>query len=223
MISLLSSDSSDSEDDEQIIEIENPCCRSGLYIAQTKLLDENGQRLQELGLFTSRRLRPGQFIGFYTGEWWNKKAFEKLKDVKKRNEYALQVERDLVLSPPIYKYGKPSSMKHPLSFSNEPEEFRQANSYLEVYNFCVDEIDVNPDSLNDTDVDFPACGLVVCRTIGKNKEILWNYGSSYPRRYNEGRSCKRPKEEKLEDPVDLFRFIPKEAVPLKIHKRAKKN
>ena len=72
-MNLISSESDESEDEED--EISHECVRDGLYVAQTRLYDENGDRHNFLGLFTKRKLKAGDFIGFYTGEWYTERAF----------------------------------------------------------------------------------------------------------------------------------------------------
>ena len=85
----------------------------------------------------------------------------------------------------------------------------EANAYLVEYTF-LDELEdgLDPDEYGDE--EFSALGLVACRTIGKNREILWSYGPSYPRRYQHGKNCRRPSHP--EDPRDVFKRIPLEAV-----------
>lgn len=206
---------------EFLIDIDHPCCRPDLYIARTKLC-KNGQRYTFLGLFTGKPLKAGQFIGFYTGEWWDPEAYERRKDKHKLNEYALNTSADLIISPPIAKYEKrPDIKKHPMSISNEPNEKQISNAILVEYNFNVDEIDIDADEIDEErwDDDFPAAALVTCKDIKKDEEILWTYGGN-PRPYRKGKSCKRPK--KLEDPFKVLKSIPPCAVPIKIRTRISK-
>ena len=85
MINLLSDESDDEQDG---VPVHNPCCRHGLYVAQTKLAGPDGQRLPFKGLFTSQPLPIGAFVGLYTGEWYTAEQLESKPDVRRRNEYA---------------------------------------------------------------------------------------------------------------------------------------
>ena len=83
MLNLLSDESDEEQDGEQVY---NPCCRHGLYVAQTKLSGPGGERLPFRGVFASKPLRTGAFVGFYTGEWYTPETLESMPDVRRRNE-----------------------------------------------------------------------------------------------------------------------------------------
>ena len=84
-----------------------------------------------------------------------------------------------------------------------------------LYQFNFDELEDGMDEAR-FDEDFDAIALVACRDIGRNREILWFYGSSYPRPYTVGKQCKMPQN--AEDPSQLFQYIPLSAVPTNIHR-----
>ena len=220
MESLNTSDDDSLSDDDEFLPIRHSCCRQNLYISQTKLTNENGQRLPFWGLFTSEKLKPGDFVGFYTGEWWDPHAYERRSNKKKLNEYALNTSNELIISPPIEAYGRPDMEKHPISMCNEPSAFETANAFVAEFQFRVDEINIEKDKIDKDRHDeyFPACGLVMCKTIGRNREILWTYGGN-PRPYRAGKNCKRPKKSQWKKPYDVLGQIPPCAVPIHIRTR----
>lgn len=205
-----------------MLDIEHECCRDGLYVAQTGLSDENGRRHSFMGLFTRRKIRKGEFIGFYTGEWFTECAYQRLRPAQRamRDAYAVSLSSDLVVSPPMNRRGRrdlqrrPDMKKHPLSMANEPSLHRQANVILKEYSFLYDEIESGVDEER-ADESFDAIGLVACRDIGRNREIFWSYGPHYPRPYPAGKNCRQP--EAAQDPASLYEFIPLCAVPAFIH------
>jgi hypothetical protein len=219
MISLNTSDDSSSDESDRE-EVEHDCCIDGLYVKRTKLHDANGRRHTFRGLFTSKPLKRGEFLGFYTGNWWDPERYERLATAKKRalDRYAVTTFSGLVLSPPL-RQGL-VTMKHPLAMMNEPNPYSESNAMMVEYEFCIDELDLSEKEklkLEDRwDEDFPAVGLVMCKSVGKHKEILWTYGASYPRPYRIGKSCKAPRKSSLQDPLQVFEAIPPCAVPIRI-------
>ena len=91
MLNLLSDESDEEQDGEHVY---SPCCRNGLYIAQTKLAGSDGGRLPFRGLFASKSLCVGAFVGFYTGDWYTPEKLESMPDVRRRNEYAVSTSGD---------------------------------------------------------------------------------------------------------------------------------
>ena len=59
MLNLLSDESDDEQDVQHVY---SPCCRNGLYTAQTKLAGPDGGRLSFRGLFASKSLCVGAFV-----------------------------------------------------------------------------------------------------------------------------------------------------------------
>ena len=212
-MNLISSESDESDDEED--EISHECVRDGLYVAQTRLYDENGGRHNFLGLFTKRKLKAGDFIGFYAGEWYTERAYARLRARAARDVYAISSSSGLVLSPPLSRGRRPNHRHYPISMANEPPTYSMANAILREYQFNFDELEDGMDEAR-FDEDFDAIGLVACRDIGRNREIMWFYGSSYPRPYTVGKQCKMPQN--AEDPSQLFQYIPLSAVPTNIHR-----
>lgn len=222
MLSLNTS-SDDTLDDEDLVPIHHPACRQDLYIARTKLCDKNGKRLNFLGVFTAKPLKPGDFVGFYTGEWWEENAYERRANLAKLNEYALNTSSELVISPPIEEgESRPDPTKHPMSICNEPPLHLRANAFLTEYKFNIDEIDIDADKVDPSrwDDDFPAAGILMCTALGAHKEIVWSYGGTRP--YAHGKSCKPPKKQVWKNPFNVLGSIPPCAVPIRIRTRAKK-
>lgn len=227
MISLNTS-SDESMDDEDYHPVIHPCCRNDLYIARTKLCSATGRRLPFLGVFTSKPLKVGDFVGFYTGEWWDPKAYKKLEDRDQRDEYAFGTSDGVIISPPIRTNGRPAPTSCPMAMCNEPIEHSVANAMIMEYKFLLDEINIDPDLVDDErhDNEFTAAGVVMCRPIGANKEILWYYGKNFHRGYDAGKNCKSPHKKKLQDPLEVLGRIPRCAVPITIRKipeRSKKS
>ena len=109
IMNLVSSES-DESDDNGAEDIDHECCRGGLYVAQTRLNDTDGRRRDFLGLFTRRKIKRGEFIGFYTGEWYTERAYNRLRARQRtqRDEYAISSSSGLILSPPIGRYRRPT-------------------------------------------------------------------------------------------------------------------
>lgn len=215
-MNLISSES-DESDDDGAEDIDHECCRPALYVAPTRLTDHTtGRRHDFLGLFTRRKIRKGEFIGFYTGDWFTERAYNRLRAAQRaqRDIYAISASSGLILSPPVGRNRRPTAKDYPISMANEPSHYDEANAILREYSFNFDEVE---DGLEEArfDEDFDAIGLIACRDIGRNREILWFYGAAFPRPYHVGKQCKVPANE--EDPMKMFGYIPLTAVPHFIH------
>ena len=229
MISLVSSDSDDEDDNGIISIIGHPCCRTHLYVANTKLTNEQGGRLSFLGLFTARPIKKGSFIGFYSGDWWKEDAYKQqgASTLNASNRYAIRTSDELIVCPPMSRNRRPDPEMYPIGMANEPNALGEANSMLTEYSFCVDELDVSASKIDEDrwDDDFIAVGLIACRNIGRHREILWSYGGSYApvRPYSVGKNCKAPSKRSLQDPLDVFvTGIPLEAVSYKVRQRVRR-
>lgn len=195
-------------------QVRSPCARPGLYCARTTLVCGGGQRMQETGLFTSFPLRVGAFLCLYNGRWYDVARYESLPEHSRLNKYALDLKDDsggVIVAPPLNGDGRPNPYRYPASMANEPPPDRGANAILMPFHFLLDEIDVDPASVDDeiADGEFAAAGLVACTPIGANEEIFWNYGKNYKRNYAPGKSCRTPRD--VEDPTDVLERIPADA------------
>ena len=219
-INLVSSESEEEDivQNRVITPIHNPSCRQNLYYAQTMLTDQNGVRLNELGLFTAEALPIGSFVGLYTGEWYDEQYYESLDDAERaaRDRYAITTtddEGNVIVSPPLQGM-RPNPLQHPMTTSNEPQEDRQANSILTTYRFLLDEVNTDSNTVDEErhDDEYVGIGLISCRNIGRHQEIVWHYGASYARpRYKEGRTCDPPPRNRMENPLDVIGRIPRNA------------
>ena len=203
MLNLLSDESDEEQDGEHVY---SPCCRNGLYIAQTKLAGSDGGRLPFRGLFASKPLRTGAFVGFYTGDWYTPEKLESMPDVRRRNEYAVSTSGDarcdeIICSPPVERH-RIDEMKYPVGLANEPGKYSTANCMLVEYKFTMDELtdpSLVPEELHGEDII--AIGIVTTRAVGAHRELTWHYGSSYRRSYDVGRPTRLPRGLRPEDPI----------------------
>ena len=214
-VNLLSDESDEEQDGEQVY---SSCCRHGLYVAQTKLSGPDGERLPFRGVFASKPLRTGAFVGFYTGEWYTPETLESMPDVRRRNEYAVCTSGDarcdeVICSPPVERR-RIDEVKYPLGLVNEPGKHSTANCILAEYKFTMDELtdpSLVPEELHGEDI--VAIGIVTTREVGAHRELTWYYGSSYHRSYEVGKQTRLPRGLRPEDPiVALGGRIPNEGV-----------
>ena len=219
--------SSESEDDEVfqnrvVIPVTSPGCRPNLYIARTSLTEEGGTRPEQLGLFTSVKLEVGQFIGLYNGPFYDVNAYESLPDAERipLNEYTISTqdaEGELVIAPPLAG-ARPDPSTYPLAMANESNEHTVTNAILVEYTFLIGELDVDPATIDEDRVEdeFVATGLIVCKPTGPNRQITWSCGSGFPRRYKAGKSCRAPRRNTMENPIDILGRIPRDCVSLDV-------
>tara|TARA_B100000683_G_scaffold146850_2_gene142334 strand:+ start:889 stop:1560 length:672 start_codon:yes stop_codon:yes gene_type:complete len=140
-------------------------CREGLFVAPTKLKSASGDAYPFMGLFTSRKIPAGGFIGFYCGK------FEEAKEgSKSKSHYNMRTDSFRVK---VVK-GSLSPQAYPLAFANEPGEGSRANTFSRVY---YDGNKVSPRLRSGVSVE--ALVLHACQDIGAGKEILFHYGKTY--------------------------------------------
>ena len=223
-VNLVSSESEDDDvaDIRTATQIHSPSCRPNLYHAQTTLTDEQGVRLNQLGLFTSVTLNVGAFICMYNGSWYDFDYYESLSNGQREalNEFAIQTddsEGGLVVAPPLTA-SRPDPDRYPASMANEPQAQRIANAMLIEYSFLIDEVSADPSTIDEERVDdeFVGVGIVCCRQIGAHREVFWSYGDHFPRRYTAGRTCRAPPRNAMENPRDVLGRIPRDCVSLDV-------
>ena len=203
MLNLLSDESDEEQDWQQVY---SPSCRHGLYTTQTKLAGQKGGRLPFRGLFTSKSLRAGAFVGFYTGEWYTPETLESMPDVRRRNEYAVSTSGDarcdeIICSPPVERH-RIYEVKYPVGLADEPGKYSTANCMLVEYKFTMDELtdpSLVPEDLHGEDII--AIGIVTTRAVGAHRELTWHYGSCYRRSYEVGKPTRLPQGLRPEDPI----------------------
>ena len=215
MISLLSDES---DEEEAGTPVHNPCCRPGLYIAQTKLTDASGQRLPFRGLFTGSTLPPGAFVGLYTGDFFTAENYAARPDSRRRNEYAISISGDvrcddIVVSTPVKRGTVADAASYPIALANEPGPYETANCILTEYKFTQDEL-THPNAIPDDMDGEELCGvgLVTTRRVGAHRELTWHYGRHYHRRYDVGKTSSLPKGMRPEDPLKVLQRIPNDGV-----------
>ena len=175
VISLLSSD----EEGPALLS-SDPTRRSGLFIASSKVLIEQGPlagtTLQEPGLFTTDAIPAGAFVCMYTGTFRAGIEFENLPTARRDqlSRYAVEVDaHDVVITPEVnVTLGTVNFRRHPAAAANEPASSRLANAFtqasvVEAYG---------------TDAELRSYLIVcifTCRAVAAADEILWNYGEGY--------------------------------------------
>lgn len=177
-------------------------CREGLFVDQTKLKSpKTNKRLPFRGLFTSKAIPAGGFIGLYCGE-----IVEAKEGVKSKSHYNILMDNFLI------KLNK-SQVKPqdtPLAFANEPQVGEVANAFGQMY-FYGNEL--SPRLKRKDGVE--AFALHACKRIEKGEEITWNYGTSYNKIRESvydaddsgqyvGRGCSLSKK-KLEHPAEYIK------------------
>ena len=223
MISLESSDDEEAAEvaSRPMTHITHPGCRNNLYISRTTLYDRPGHRLNDLGVFTSQPLQVGQLVGLYNGQFWRQEEYEELPQRERiaRDRYAISTEDEeggIIISPPMSGGGgnaaRPDPASFPMPIANEPGYDGRSNCILMEYSFLLDEVDIPPASVPEErqDAEFVGVGLVVCRPVGRHRELFWSYGAHYARPYRVGKNCKAPRRNELEDPLTLLGSIPRD-------------
>ena len=168
MLNLLSDESDEEQEGQHVY---SPCCRNGLYIAQTKLAGSDGGRLPFRGLFASKSLGVGAFVGLYSGDWYTPEKLESMPDVRRRNEYAVSTSGDsrcdeIICSPPAQRH-RIDEVKYPVGLANEPGKYSTANCMLVEYKFTMDELtdpSLVPEDLHGEEI--VAIGIVTTPSFG---------------------------------------------------------
>ena len=163
------------------MEVNARTCIEFLYVSESRLTDETGKRM--LGLYSSKSLTKGDFIGLYTGKWYEEPI--DLSPVEEK--YTLSTGRYVIV--PDIEFGKyrPDPVEFPMAMANEPLSHKRANS-----TFIPLEI-VGSDVIGGNESDlYEALGLFACQNIRAHTEIVWNYGATYKRSYEVGKFRQRP-------------------------------
>lgn len=180
-------------------------CIPELYVARTRLRNEvTGQRYDFWGLFCSRSIHTGEFIGMYNGLWIHTDdTFEF------GNRYAIELSHGMMVAPPGQR---PNPQLYPIAMANEPRPGESANAFLREWVFGREDVENIPQNVNDE--RFFGVGLVACAHIPQDTEIRWYYGRTYNniRDYPSGTSCTPPTETNIQSPDALGHTIPYDAV-----------
>ena len=199
-------DATDIEEDARTLPNANAFVRQGVFVAPSSTV--GWWKGGGLGLFSGVRMRAGDLIGYYTGEWRSEAEYGAMPEAQRRrlDEYAVTVEPELergrgdatpmVVSPPMpEQQPRPDPASFPLAFANEATRPLTANAAFTLVQMRVDDV---RGAVPADQVDGEWLGLAVyaCRDIGRNREILVHYGDTFPRGrygYVEGEPC-RPLE-----------------------------
>ena len=160
--------SSDEDDVFEYLPVKNTDgCIADLYVSRTKLVDFfTRQRHPFWGLYCHHDIKRGELIGMYRGEWTHESIHED-------DDYSVQLSFGLVVSPGP----DPNPQEYPIAMANEPNANQEANATLVEYTLGPEHVRDIPATIKDK--RFFGVGLVACRDIAANTEIVWNYGSRY--------------------------------------------
>jgi hypothetical protein len=175
VISLLSSD----EEGPALLS-SDPTRRSGLFIAPSKVLIEQGPlagtTLQEPGLFTTDAIPAGAFVCMYTGTFRAGIEFENLPTARRDqlSRYAVEVDaHDVVITPEVnVTLGTVNFRRHPAAAANEPASSRLANAFTQAS--VVEAYGADAELRS-----YLIVCIFTCRAVAGGDEILWNYGEGY--------------------------------------------
>lgn len=154
--------------------------RAGLYVAQTQLKDTLGRRLPFLGIFTSRPINKGDFVGLYTGTF--RFTGDQEGPVHSRSQYAMFTSLHVITPPGGTKF---NVKKYPMALLNEPPMSTTAN--------CVKRVYTKGSDLGVASRKIDALGIHACRHVAADEELYLHYGSLFDRRRYEHTSDGRPR------------------------------
>jgi hypothetical protein len=175
VISLLSSD----EEGPALLS-SDPTRRSGLFIAPSKVLIEQGPLagtiLQEPGLFTTDAIPAGAFVCMYTGTFRAGIEFENLPTARRDqlSRYAVEVDaHDVVITPEVnVALGTVNFRRHPAAAANEPASSKLANAFTQAS--VVEAYGADGELRS-----YLIVCVFTCRAVAGGDELLWNYGEGY--------------------------------------------
>ena len=118
-----------------------------------------------------RNLRPGEVVGFYTGD------LKVAPGTPDEQEYAVEAKSGHVLV---------AGPTDPIGYANEPSESEVANCRA----FQLDGI--QPSAFENAVPQYSPLSVVVmvaCTTVSPGAELTWVYGRKFKRKYVTGRDC----------------------------------
>ena len=118
------------------------------------------------GLFTTKSIKKGGFVGFYCGEQYSPKEF--LEELSGKDDYSISLAKGAdVLA------ADPSNPRHIMGTANEPPEPEQTN--MEIVDYFLYA------AVNDKGVVPVAVALAMHATkdIEAGLELFWHYGKTY--------------------------------------------
>lgn len=131
-----------------------------MKVARTHLRTSTGRRMTFLGLFATRRIESGEYLGKYTGEIMSERRARNLFSTA-RAVYAFHNTRDGTYIVPKLGIGdKPDPTVDVFAFMNEASHDASNNVRFEA-----------------------DASIVAIAPIAAGEEILVDYGTHYPRTY----------------------------------------
>ena len=153
--------------------------------------------LTEAGLFTTRAIKAGQLIGFYTGHFITDDEYRAYSAKKRKilGRYAVaSAYGDFTISPidPRNTQAGVDFQIHPLALANEPAKAGGiANAFA------------SSRIIDAGDAEFVCVCLFACDAIPPGGEIQWSYGDDYSRvGYEAGGDCVKPT--RPDDPLQML-------------------
>ena len=174
---------------------ESNYCRAGLYIDQTSLTGKNGNILPIHGLFTSKIIPVGAFLGLYRGAFINKETS------KSKNSYAMRTGLGQNIEPPIVNGFVQARSEYPLAMINESVlQNVESRPLLDKSQRAV------PSIQKKTKLDGVA--FYASKLISPGQELFLNYGPAYAAHRKTYSISKLPtqslKKQQLELPTDMY-------------------
>lgn len=149
-----------------------PFVRPFLAVSQTTLGNpETGERYTFNGLFTTRSVPTGGFLGFYNG----KMTDHGTKRAVRGGRYTFSTS-SLTIRPPSGKGGIVDVYRYPLAMANEPLPGTVSNA-------CVVELTQAKENIPQLPgkTSIEALGFFATRPIPAGEEIFIHYGKDYDR------------------------------------------
>ena len=151
-----------------------------LYVDQTKLRDNKGQRLDQLGVFCHTRIRAGDFICAFTGSFMAKERFDrKAAGHKAMRRHAVQLDFNKIgdkteESQMLYAMPDEDSVSfgrvHVAQCLNEPQKGTRANVVFFQHQYVKDV---------EKDEYYTAILVYAAHPIAAHSEIHLHYGEGY--------------------------------------------
>lgn len=157
----------------------------GLYVKRTHLKKGN-KRLDFNGLFTQNLIKAGDFIGFYSGNFYD----DDDDFLHQTSSYAMSASGYTVIPPGEFSSHGVDPQLYPIAMANEPPLSKTSNAFIKEWRYARECV---PGMAGSTKID--ALCLHACRDILPHEEIYYYYGDSYDRRkygrkpHNVGAPC----------------------------------
>ena len=193
-----------------------------LYVAQTKLRNEKGKRVEEFGVFCHTRIKAGSFICAFTGTFMPKRKFNKMSDapanrVMRRHAVELEFSGvDGVAEQPQMLFAIPNALaaknqlvlevasgpsfstRHVAQCLNEPPEGARANAKFFTHHYAHD---VQKGEY------YSAVLVYAAQDIPARNEVYLHYGEGYAEerarnKYVAGEAAEWPTELKQTPSMD---------------------